>query len=77
MTGHVFHDPETREVVLLTSDHRKEIAKLDIVARYQSPRHERGTEMVMYKAVIDDVDFVGRSSGLVLVLRPFWGGGFH
>jgi len=77
VTGHVFHDPETGEVMLMTSDHRKEIAKLAIVRRYQSPRHEQGTEMVMYRAVIDGVDFVGRSSGLVLVLRPFWGGGFH
>lgn len=61
----------------MTSDHRRKIAELTIIQRYTSPRHEPGTEMVMYRAVIDGVEFVGRSSGLVLVLRPDMRGGFH
>jgi hypothetical protein len=77
VTGHVFHDASSGTVFLLTSDHRRKIADLMIVGRYTSPRHEPGTEMVMYRAFIDDVEFVGRASGLVLVLRPFTGGGFH
>jgi hypothetical protein len=77
VTGHVFHDPSSGDVMLMTSDHRRKVADLFVVTRYVSPRHEPGTEMVMYRAVIDGVDFVGRSSGLVLTLRPFVGGGFH
>jgi hypothetical protein len=77
VAGHVFYDPSTEAVFLMTSDHRRKIADLAIVGRYVSPRHEPGTEMVMYRALIDGVEFVGRASGLVLVLRPFTGGGFH
>lgn len=77
VTGHVFYDPANRDTFLLTSDHRRKIANLTIVGRYTSPRHEPGTEMVMYRALIDGVEFVGRASGLVLTLRPFTGGGFH
>lgn len=77
VAGHVFHDPSSGKVFLLTSDHRRKVADLRIVGRYTSPRHEPGTEMVMYRALIDGVEFVGRASGLVLVLRPFTGGGFH
>ena len=77
VTGHVFHDPSTRQVVLTTSDRRHIITPLEIVSRYTSPRHEAGTEMVMYRGFIDGVEFVGRSSGLVLVLRPRGPGGFH
>jgi hypothetical protein len=76
LTGHVFHD-DRGHVFLMTSDHRKKIADLTIVSRYTSPRHEPGTEMIMYRAFIDGVEFVGRASGLVLTLRPFVGGGFR
>lgn len=77
VTGHVFHEPSTGSTFLLTSDHRRKVADLMIVGRYVSPRHEPGTEMVMYRAFIEGVEFVGRASGLVLTLRPFVGGGFH
>jgi hypothetical protein len=77
VTGHVFHDSSSGNVFLLTSDHKRKIADLMIVRRYTSPRHEAGTEMVMYRAFIGDVEFVGRASGLVLTLRPFAGGGFR
>jgi hypothetical protein len=77
VTGHVFHDSFTGNVFLMTSDHRKKIADLTIVRRYVSPRHEKGVEMVMYRALLGDVPFVGRASGLVLVLRPDVPGGFH
>jgi len=61
----------------MTSDRRRLITPLEIVRRYTSPRHESGTEMVMYRGFIDGVEFVGRSSGLVLVMRPRGPGGFH
>jgi len=77
VSGHVFHDPSSGAVFLMTSDHRRKIADLTIIRRYVSPRHEQGTEMVMYRTLIHGVEFVGRASGLVLTLRPFVGGGFH
>ena len=58
-----------RSVFLVTSDKRKVIAKLEIVATYHSPRHWGQAVMVMYRATIDGEEFVGRSAGMILVMR--------
>lgn len=76
VTGYVFHNDRGR-VFLMTSDRKRHITDLEIVKRYVSPRHEPGTEMIMYRGFVHGVEFVGRSSGLVLTLRPRQPGGFH
>ena len=77
IAGLIFRDRKARKLYFLTSDRRKVIAQLQAGARYVSPRHTEGTKMVLYRAFIDGVEFVGRSSGLVLVLRPRAGGGWR
>ena len=77
VTGYIFRDHKTGTVYLLTSDRRKVIAELQPVTKYESPRHEHGTTMIMYRAMIGGEEFVGRSSGLVLTMRPRQGRGWR
>ena len=67
ITGYIVRDG--KKLYLMTSDRRRVLARLQVVRRYKTPRHDASVTMVLYRAEVDGETWVGRASGLVLTLR--------